>query len=324
MIGDPCGIGPEVLARAWASGAVHECCTPMLIGSQAAMRSAVKLVGAKTKVRAIESPAGLSDDPHIIDIFDSGKLDAAEITPGRNSKACGRACAEWLDEADALARGGQVAATVMAPINVEAMTMAGVIDRVMSPVVGESYLFLLSGPLRVMHLTDHIPLRAVCDAVSADLVLRALTTVDGLLKEWGVAAPRIGVAGLNAHAKGAEDQNEIVPGVAQAREQGIDVYGPISPDTVFRQCIEGRYDVVLAMYHDQGHIAIKTWGFSGNCVLMIGRPYVYASVAHGTAYDITGKGIADHTMILAALQLAGNLAAGKGFPEQTVSTTSVS
>ena len=289
----------------------------MLVGSEPAIRNAIDIVGADVSLRVVQSAGDLADDPRVIDIFDSGKLEPAAITPGSASEVCGRACAEWLDEADQMARSGQVAATVMAPISVESMTMAGVLDRVMSPVIGESYLFLLSGPLRVVHLTDHIPLRQVCEALSADLVSQALTTIDGLLKGWGIAAPRIGVAGLNAHAKGDEDKNEIVPGVARAREQGIDAIGPISPDTVFRQCIEGAYDVVLAMYHDQGHIAIKTWGFSGNCVLMLGPPYVQASVAHGTAYDIVGQGIADHTMILAAMRLAGSLAAGQGFPTST-------
>ena len=142
---------------------------------------------------------------------------------------------------------------------------------------------------------------------------KAITQLNEALKTWGIAKPRIAVAGLNPHASGKEEEQEIKPGVEKAAAQGIDVTGPIAPDSVFRHCIDGLYDVVLAMFHDQGHIAIKTWGFSGNCALIMGPPYLHMSVAHGTAYDLVGTGTADHTMMLEAMKLTGNLAAGNGF-----------
>jgi 4-hydroxythreonine-4-phosphate dehydrogenase len=201
----------------------------------------------------------------------------------------------------------------MGPISAEAMGMAGVLDRVILVKPGESYLLLASGPLRVAHLTDHLPLRDVSALIAAELITRALHQLNAALRQWGIAQPRIAVAGFNPHAKGLEDETQIAPGVAQARVEGIDVVGPVSPDTVFRQGIEGRYDLILAMYHDQGHIAIKTWGFSGNIALVVGPPYVHVTVAHGTAYDIVGRGVADPSMVLNAILTAASLAAGRGF-----------
>lgn len=316
VIGDPCGIGPEVVAKAWCSGGVHECSRPLLIGSRAAMEQAVRVAGLSAEVRAIGSVAELSDSPGVIEILDSGALDAGDITTGQDNAACGRASGVWLDEADRLARAGVLAATVMGPISTGAMKMAGVLDKVVKVRPGESYLFLVSGPLRVSHVTDHMPLREVCALLTEDLVAAALVTLDERLRAWGMSAPRIGVAGLNPHAVGKEEELAIAPGVRRAAALGVRAEGPVSPDAIFRQCIEGRYDAILAMYHDQGHIAIKTWGFSGNSAVIIGPPYVHLSVAHGTAYDIVGKGVADHRMMLNAMRTAGSLAAGAGFPKE--------
>ncbi|MGQ0619939.1 MAG: PdxA family dehydrogenase [Panacagrimonas sp.] len=316
VIGDPCGIGPEVVAKAWCSGSVHECSRPVLIGSRFAMEEAVRSAGLSAEVRTIGSVAELSDSPGVIEILDSGALDAGDITAGRDNAECGRASGVWLDEADRLAREGVLAATVMGPISTVAMKMAGVLDKVVKVTPGESYLFLVSGPLRVSHVTDHMSLRQVCDLLSEKLVAQSLVTLDERLRAWGIGAPRIGVAGLNPHAMGEEEERAIAPGVRRAVALGVRAEGPVSPDAIFRQCIEGRYDAILAMYHDQGHIAIKTWGFSGNAAVIIGPPYVHLSVAHGTAYDIVGKGIADHRMILNAMRTAGSLAAGAGFPKE--------
>jgi 4-hydroxythreonine-4-phosphate dehydrogenase len=158
-------------------------------------------------------------------------------------------------------------------------------------------------------------LRQVIDVITADLVAKAIGQVNDAMRSWGIARPRIAVAGLNPHATGDEDRLAIAPGVERARAAGIAVEGPIAPDSVFRQCIEGTYDMVLAMYHDQGHIAIKTWGFSGNCAMILGPPYLFLTIAHGTAFDIVGKGLADPAMILTSMRTAGSLAAGRGFPK---------
>lgn len=312
MIGDPAGIGPEVVVRALATGRVHESSIPVLVGSAAAVERALETTGVEAKVRATRTFEPPSDDPAVIDVIDSGAL--PELVPlGADSAAAGEASARWLDELDALARDGVFGGTVMGPISTGSLKLAGKLDRVISPTPGESYLVLLTGPLRVAHLTDHMPLREVCDVVSADLVALALRQIDAAMRSWGIAQPRIGVAGLNPHAAGPEDSRAIAPGIERARAEGILAEGPISPDTVFRQAIEGRHDIVLAMYHDQGHIAVKTWGFSGNSVIMLGPPYLHMSVAHGTAYDIVGTNKADPAMMLSAMRTCGSLAAGAGF-----------
>ena len=313
VIGDPSGIGPEVAAKAWCTGEIHKVSRPVLIGSVDVMRRAVESTRVDAKVVRVSATDELQDRADVIEVVDSGALDAHDFVLGVDNVASGRASGIWLDEADRLARDGVFAATVMGPISTGALKMAGVLDKVVKIAPGESYLFLVSGPLRVMHVTDHVPLRAVCDLLTEDLVLRSIVTLDEHLRTWGISKPRIVVAGLNPHAVGPEDEVAVAPAVRQAAARGIRVEGPTSPDSVFRQCIEGRYDAVLAMYHDQGHIAIKTWGFSGNSVVIVGPPYTHLSVAHGTAYDIVGKGTADHRMMLNAMRNAGSLSAGKGF-----------
>lgn len=313
VIGDANGIGPEVVTKSWASGRLHQVCRPILIGSAAAMERAVAALGLDLRVRAIAGPDVAQADPQVMDIIDSGALDPAAITPGRDTAASGRAVGTWLAQADQLARAGALGATVMAPVSAVALEMAGMLDRIVTAKPGETYLVLFSGALRITHLTDHMPLREVSAIIDKELIALTLRKMDAALRQWGIAAPRIVVAGFNPHAKGTEDSEEIAPGVAAARREGIDVTGPVSPDSVFRHCLEGHYDMVLAMYHDQGHIAIKTACFSGNVALFLGPPYPQVTVAHGTAYDIVGRGVADHSMVLNAILAAGSLAAGNAF-----------
>lgn len=320
MIGDPAGIGPEVIARAWVGGKVHQVSRPILIGAASAMERALGFVGEKAKIEVIEqihsfSPDQLSDDPRTITVIDTCAMQETELPLGEDTEICGRATAQWLDEMDLMARDGLVDATIMGPISTGSLKLAGKLDKVVSPTPGESYLVLFTGSLRVIHLTDHMSLRSVCDVISKDLVAAAIHDIDSAMRDWGVENPRIAIAGLNPHAMGEEERKSIAPGVEKAKSAGANVFGPISPDSVFRQCIDGDYDIVLAMCHDQGHIAVKTWGFSGNCVVILGPPYLHMSVAHGTAYDIVGTGKADPAMIENAMVTAGYLAAGRGFPD---------
>lgn len=312
-IGEPAGIGAEVIAKAWASGDVHRLARPVLTGSAYVMQQGMEIAKVRAKLRKIQSLDEISDSPEVIDILDSGAFDPKDLQVGKDTVAGGLASAKWMNEADALARSGKAAASIFAPISATSLKMAGKLDAVIPINPGETYLFLVSGPLRIMHLTDHMPLRRVIDVITEDLVFSSLKTLDATLRKWGIANPRISVAGLNPHAQGDEDANRLAPAVKRAKASGINAEGPVSPDAVFRQCIEGTYDAVLAMYHDQGHIPIKTWGFSGNCAIIIGLPYLNISVAHGTAYDIVGKGIADHAMMLSAMKQAGSLSMGAGF-----------
>ena len=312
-IGDPCGVGPEILAKAMATGQPQRLARLLFVGSAEAMRRGVAVAGADLVVRPVASVAAIEDDARVLSILDDGQLDPAEIVYGQERAACGAAVGRWIGQAQALAGRGEVAGLVMGPINSEAMAAAGALGALLNAKPGERLLTLFSGPLRITHIFDHVYLRDVCAGLTADLVARSIRLTHDTLLGWGVASPRIGVAGLNPHAHGPEEDAAITPAVAQARADGIDASGPISPDTVFRHCIDGRYDVVVAMCHDQGHIALKTWGFEGNCGGFIGMPYLFMTVGHGTAFDIAGKGIASHAMMLAALNQCAQFAAGKGF-----------
>lgn len=311
-LGDPCGIGPEVVAKAWHSGQLHAVCEPVLIGSCAVMREAIRLCGLDMNVRVVggASPDGSRDT---LDVIDPVEFDITRISYGKDMEYAGWVTGAWLEHADALARQGALSASVMGPISSGSLEMAGALGKIATNREGGAYLLLHSGSLMIAHLTDHIPLADVSALITQQSVLRLIRSVDTWMHDCGVHPRRIAIAGFNPHASGIEEHEQIVPAVILARAQGIDVSGPFSPDTVFRHCIDGRYDIVLALYHDQGHIAMKTWGFSGNSVVMLGPPYVHTTVAHGVAYDLAGQGTADHTMMLNAILNAASLAAAQGF-----------
>lgn len=311
--GDPGGIGPEVVAKALATGQPYQVCRPLVVGSFELMERGLRIAGVDLELRRVDGVEGAGEEPGRVDVLDSGALDPSDIELGVAKAECGRANGEWLRQAAELALSGAVDGTVMAPVNAEAMVKGQAIGAIVGTDETSRYLTLISGPLRVVHVFDHVPLEDVCARVSSDLVLGALRKTHESLTRWGIAAPRIAVAGLNPHAHGAQEKRAIAPAAERARAEGLDVSGPIAPDTVFRHCIDGRYDVVVAMFHDQGHIAVKTWGFVGNCALFLGTPYLFMSVGHGTAYDIVGKGSANHEMILAAILQGASLASGRGF-----------
>lgn len=312
--GDPNGIGPEVVARALADGSVQQVCTPVVVGSGAALDMGIEIAGAALKTRTIDEIDQARPDVGFIDVLDDGTLRPQDIDLGTNSAICGAANAGWLKQAADLSSNGRADATVMAPVSSESLALA---KQDLSDVFGrdpaDRYLTLLSGPLRIVHIFDHVLLHDVCRQISATMVTQAIKKTHSSLVDWGIDAPRIGVAGLNPHAHGPQEEDAIGPGVVKAQDDGLDVHGPIPPDTVFRHGIDGRYDVIIAMFHDQGHIAIKTWGFVGNCALFMGAPYLFLSVGHGTAFDIVGQGIAEHRMMRSAMLQAASLAAGRGF-----------
>ena len=172
---------------------------------------------------------------------------------------------------------------------------------------------LMAGKLRVVHLTTHRPLRLACDYVTRDNVLAKIMLTHGTFQGWGFPSPRIGVAALNPHASdggllGDEEATQIAPAVEAARASGVDVVGPVPADTVFNQAIEGMFDVVVAMYHDQGHIPIKVHDWARSVSVNLGLPFIRTSVDHGTAFDIAGKGVADHESMLEAIGVAVDLA----------------
>jgi 4-hydroxythreonine-4-phosphate dehydrogenase len=242
-----------------------------------------------------------------------------DVTVGRISKGAGKASMEWILKAAELAQSGQVQGIVTAPINKEACAIAGYKDighmEVFQRLSGVKHVatMLMSGNLRVVHLTTHKSLQRAPDYVTRENVLAKIELTDASFKKWGFERPRIGVAALNPHASdggllGTEEEEHIAPAVEDAKRRGIDAEGPVPADTIFHQAIGGRYDVVIAMYHDQGHIPVKVYGFERSIGVNLGLPFIRTSVDHGTAFDIAGKGIASDQSMREAIRVAVGLA----------------
>lgn len=316
-IGDPCGVGPEVIVKALGEAAAPR--RVLLVGCAEAVRQAIRCTGSALAVRTVPTAQQARFEPGVLDVLDPGSLAPTDYRLGEPCAAVGRAVVQWWDIAVGLADAGFADAVVKGPVSKEVIQLG--LEHL--PPEPPTYLLLVTGtPLRVAHLTDHVPLSEALARVTTANVLALIRLVDRSLRDWGIAAPRIGVAGLNPHAQGREDQAEIAPAVQAAQQQGILAQGPVSPDAIFRQGTEGQYDCIVAHYHDQGHIAVKTWKFDGNCALNLGSPFLRLSVPHGPAFDIAGRGTADSRSMLEALRTAAALGAGRGFPETTGPTGS--
>ena len=325
-MGDPCGIGPEVVVKALADPRVYASCRPMVIGNTYAMNQAVKATGLPLAIRETDNPVGSGEDPSTVDVVDIHNLNPEDISVGQLSVPCGKAAMEWVTKAGELALAGIVDGIATAPLNKEAAAMAGYESightELLQELSGARIVptMLLSKNLRVVHLTTHRSLRVACDYVKKDRILDFLQLTHDSFVKWGFPNPRIAAAGLNPHNSdggliGNEEADEIAPAVAAARERGINVVGPIPADSVFPQAIEGRYDAVLAMFHDQGHIPVKVYGFEESVTANLGLPFVRTSVDHGTAFDIAGQGIAQHVSMLESIRLAVELARGNGLTD---------
>jgi 4-hydroxythreonine-4-phosphate dehydrogenase len=198
-------------------------------------------------------------------------------------------------------------------VDSSSLKLGGIVKDIDDLQPPDTFMFRISGKLRAVPITEHIRIRDIPATVTQERVLHVIRMVDEKLRLWGLPRPHIAVAGLNPHAMFEEDREQVAPAIEAARALGIDASGPHSPDSVFRLAMEGRYDAVVTMYHDQGQIAVKTTAFEGACTIYMGLPYVMLNVPHGTAFDIAGKGKAQHYSVLAAIRTAAALAAGKGF-----------
>tara|TARA_B100000809_G_C15058226_1_gene501412 strand:+ start:244 stop:1251 length:1008 start_codon:yes stop_codon:yes gene_type:complete len=324
-MGDPAGIGPEVTAKALQDKWVYDNVRPFVVGSTAAMSDALRLIGAPGTASLAHTLDDVKGEYGNIDVLDLENLDYGSIEPGKHSVEAGKAVVDWILHAGELAASGKVQAIATAPINKEACKMAGHTDighmEIFQSQTGANNVatMLTARNLRVVHLTTHKSVRIACDFVTKDNVLAKIKLTDEHFKMWGFPTPRIGVAALNPHASdggliGSEEAEHIKPAVDAAREMGIDATGPVPADSVFPQAIDGKYDVVLAMYHDQGHIPIKVYDFSKSISVNLGLPFVRTSVDHGTAFDIAGKGIADAESMLECIKVAVSLASESKLP----------
>lgn len=313
VIGDPSGIGPEVCVKALATGEPQALGRVLLVGNAEALRRAAQVCGTDHRFEAVSDVSAAHYDSDAIQVLDAGDLKPADYAVGSVSAACGRAAFAWITRALDLAERGVFDGVILGPINTQAFKLAGVAQRPDAFAPPNTFQFRINGPLRVVPISEHLRIRDVAATVKQERVLQVITLVDAALRKWGIAAPHIGVAGLNPHAMFEEDTAEIAPAVQAARAAGMQVEGPISPDAVFRQALEGKHDAVVSMYHDQGQIAVKTAAFAGACTVFLGLPYVRVGIPHGTAHDIAGTGKAQHFTMLAAMKTVAALAGGKGF-----------
>jgi len=321
-MGDAAGVGPEIIVKALISRQIYDMCCPLVVGDAGAMSEAVRLVESPLRLHSIDEVDELLGNYGTIDLIDLHNLDSKDVTIGRVCRACGKAAMEYIIKAADLALKDKVRALVTAPINKEATVQAGYGDighleflaRISH--IAEYATMLVSGTLRVVHLTTHYSLKDACALVTKEKILARLKLTDSSFRKWGVAGPRIGVAALNPHAGegglfGSEEIEQIIPAVKEAQNLGIDARGPFPADSIFVRAIRGEFDVVLAMYHDQGHIPVKVHGFEDSISVALGLPFVRTSVDHGTAFDIAGKGVAQSRSLEEAIKMAVSLIEGR-------------
>jgi 4-hydroxythreonine-4-phosphate dehydrogenase len=314
-MGDPTGIGPEIVAKVFGEDGTRRA---VVVGDVAMMRRAVDLLGLPLRVNPVESPAEARFEPDSIDVVAATDL-PADLPYGEIDPRGGGAAYEYVRRAVELALADEVHAVATAPLNKEAMHLAGFRypghTEVLAELtgVGDYAMMLVADDLRVVHVSTHVALSEAIRRVQFERELTVIRLADRSLRLLGVEQPRVAVAGLNPHAGesglfGTEDRDVIAPAVEAARAEGIDASGPWPPDTVFMQARQGRFDIVVVQYHDQGHIPIKLMGFDTGVNVTVGLPFFRTSVDHGTAFDIAGTGRADHASMRAALDLAASLA----------------
>jgi 4-phospho-D-threonate 3-dehydrogenase / 4-phospho-D-erythronate 3-dehydrogenase len=310
-MGDPAGIGPEICARAFADESVQRECRPVLYGDARVMRKAVALVGAKLEIRALDDPTAATGRTGFIEILDLGNADPAAFRPGEVSAFCGRASWEYVKAAGHAAHVRKVAAMVTAPINKESIAaakvphighteMLGAVAGVADPLT----MFETLG-LRVFFLSRHVSLKNACELVARDRLIDYIERCSTALAGLGLAGS-LAIAGLNPHCGehglfGNEEEKEIEPAIAEAKRRGLLVVGPIGADSVFHLAKSGRFAAVLALYHDQGHIACKTLDFERTVSITLGMPFLRTSIDHGTAFDIAWKAEASAVSMIEAL-----------------------
>lgn len=329
-MGDPAGIGPEIIAKALSYPELYSNFSPVIIGSERALRRAFSFTGASFEYQAIDK-----DAPFPVSIEGAGLLNdesklPGEIALGKVNAACGASAFIWLDRAIALAKQKKITAIVTAPLNKEALNLAGYHyaghTEILAEKTGtEEYtLMLIAGKFRVTHVTCHVAIRDVSPLLTVERITGTIRIFDDYLTRLDGKHPRIAVCAFNPHAGeaglfGDEEQTAIRPSVDICNKEGIQVEGPFPSDSIFPQLVGGKYDGVIAMYHDQGHIAFKManfgfdaqtkeWGTVTGVNVTLGLPIIRTSVDHGTAFDLAGTGKASERSLLDAIEVALKLA----------------
>ncbi len=326
-MGDPASIGPEITVKVLADKAIYEVCRPIVIGDACVLEAARKLVGhEELTVRAVKDVKDGVFTFGTIDVLDMGLVSMEQLVRGQISAMCGDAAFQYVKKVIELAMDGAVDATVTNAFNKEAVNLAGHHysghTEIYADLTGtRNYTMMLAHEnLRVVHVSTHVSLREACDRVKKQRVLDVIRIGDQACREMGIENPRIAVAGLNPHSGehglfGREEIEEIIPAIEAARAEGIQAEGPVPPDTVFSKARGGWYDLVVAMYHDQGHIPLKvvgfvydsqsqTWDAVSGVNITLGLPIIRVSVDHGTAFDQAGTGKASALSLRNSIEYA--------------------
>lgn len=325
-MGDPAGVGAEIVVKALSCVDVYRKCIPIVIGDKCALEDALRFCNLPIRLREIRNASEAEGLFGQIEYINLNLLSEGQWEYKKNSALCGRASFEYVKAAINMAMGKAVDAIVTAPINKKSLRMAGLEYDGHTEILAEFThtknfaMLLASKHMHVIHVSTHCSLSEACRRVKKDRVYEVIKLADRGMRELGYSNPRIVVAGLNPHASedglfGQEEEMEIIPAIMQAKSEGYNVEGPLPPDTVFVKCQSGQYDIVVAMYHDQGHIPLKLSGFeydwvqnkynavSGiNCT--IGLPIIRTSVDHGTAFGKAGEGRANEESMLDAIDAA--------------------
>ena len=318
-LGDPAGVGPEIILKALREADLYEGARPLVFGDRMALERAASALGLSPTINVVTDPADGKYELGTIDLYDVGSPDIGPLEWGKVQPFAGRAAFRYVETATKLALANKIEAMATAPLNKEAMQLGGVphLDHTtalakMTNSPDTLTMFTVRN-LRIFFMARHMSMRAACDEVTAGNVAATLVKAHRALTRFGEPHAKIAVAALNPHGGehgmfGREEIDEIAPGVEQARADGVDAYGPIPGDAVFHQCLQGRWDAVLSLHHDQGHIAAKTLDFERTIAITVGLPFIRASVDHGTAFDIAGKGIANAEGMAESIRLAAKYA----------------
>ena len=310
-MGDPAGIGPEIIVKLWAEGALP---AAFVIGDEVILRRAIDLVGAGLELRSISAPAEIDSRPGRMDVLTASRL-PADLPFGRIDARAGAAAYAYVERAIDLAMAGGIGAIVTAPLNKAAMKAAGIDypghTEILAARSGtaEFAMMLANEELRVLLVSIHVSLGDAIRLVTREAELRAMRLAHRACRDFGIDRPRIAVAGLNPHAGenglfGREEIEVICPAIEAARGEGIEASGPWAGDTIFMRARRGEFDVVVAQHHDQGLIPVKYLGIEQGVNITVGLPFIRTSVDHGTAFDIAGTGKAEHVSLRAALRMA--------------------
>lgn len=318
-IGDPAGVGPEIVAKAVASREVLEVANVVVIGDKSVMEQAIRIAGVDLKINVIEKPEDGSYDEGILNLIDLGAIDIEEFEFGKVNGKCGKAAFAYIAKSIELANDGKVDAVATTPINKESLRAGDVhfighteIFAELTKTDDPLTMFETNG-MRIFFLTRHVSLREMLDLIKKDRIKDYVKRCLAALEKLGVTGGTMAIAGLNPHSGehglfGWEEVNEIAPAVEELQAEGYDVAGPIGADSVFHQAAIGRYNSVLSLYHDQGHIAAKTLDFEKTISITNGMPILRTSVDHGTAFDIAGKGVVSAVSMVEAILLAAKYA----------------